>query len=132
MSNSALNDALKKCRTNQTFWVSTVLVQRTTANQEIAPYVANGADAITSALASFVIRLETLAGKPRVSSTLPVSQLQLIAMHAQFVNGALQQHGNGLAWVLQNTSILSSISAVDQTIRSLTLAGVKEQDALLD
>jgi hypothetical protein len=132
MSNSALNDALKKCRANQTFWVSSVLVQRTTANQEIAPYVANGADAIATALASFVTRLETLAGKPRVSSTLPVSQLQLIAMHAQFINGALQHYGNGLAWVLQNTSILSSISAVDQTIRSMTVAGVKEQDALLD
>lgn len=131
MSNSALNDALKKCRSNQTFWVSTILVQRTSANQEIAPYVSNGADAITTALDSFVTRLETLAGKPRVSSTLPVSQLQLIAMHAQFIHGALQQHGNGLAWVLQNTSILSSISAVDQTVRSLTLAGVKEQDALL-
>lgn len=132
MSNSALNDALKKCRTNQTFWVSTVLVQRTTANQEIAPYIANGADAITTALAGFVTRLETLTGKPRVSSTLPLSQLQLIAMHSQFIYGALQSHGNGLAWVLQNTSVISSISAVDQTIRSLTLAGGKEQDALLD
>ena len=80
MSTSALNDALKKCRTNQAFWVSTVLVQRTTANQEIAPYVANGADAITIALAGFVTRLETLAAKPRVSSTLPMSQLQIIAM----------------------------------------------------